>query len=268
MLSVLLLVTGTVMPILPQRTAFCGPHPAVPTCTSSSLILGDGAIIDLVDLTISSASSGCPVLSKEFTHTPATQVSRALLRAHLFVSSALYHCHFSYCLPQSQLTFHLSIHIIPPTPLPVRSIAIGSVLRRVLPSLAVTLAVFVAFRAVIGVYLRPHLMAPLTKLFSPVGPASTPSGAWILSTSFVNGRGQDPGNEIPINEIPADCRGVLLNAKGVNGRCLASHGFHQLVTYQPDSRFWAFQGMEAGIFLVLSLASVGFTWWWVRSRDA
>ncbi len=40
-------------------------------------------------------------------------------------------------------------------------IAIGSVLRHAsCPSLAVTLAVLVAFRAVIGVYLRPHLMAP------------------------------------------------------------------------------------------------------------
>ena len=54
----------------------------------------------------------------------------------------------------------------------------------------------------------------------------------------------------------------------MNGRCLASHGFHQLATYQPDSRFWAFQGMEAGIFVVLALALVGFAWWWVRSRDA
>ena len=147
-------------------------------------------------------------------------------------------------------------------------IAVGSVLRRVLPSLAATLAVFVALRAVIGVYLRPHLMAPITKLFPPVGPASTPAGAWVLSTSFVNGRGQDLGSGFPVNELPADCRAVLLKGKGVNGRCLASHGFHQLVTYQPDSRFWAFQGMEAGIFLVLALALVGFAWWWVRSRDA
>ncbi len=54
----------------------------------------------------------------------------------------------------------------------------------------------------------------------------------------------------------------------MNGQCLTSHGFHQLVTYQPDSRFWAFQGMEAGIFVVLALALVGFTWWWVQSHDA
>jgi hypothetical protein len=32
--------------------------------------------------------------------------------------------------------------------------------------------------------------------------------------------------------------------------------------------FWAFQGIETGIFVVLALVLVGFTWWWVQSRDA
>ena len=54
----------------------------------------------------------------------------------------------------------------------------------------------------------------------------------------------------------------------MNGPCLAAHGFHQILPYQPDSRFWAFQGMEAGIFLVLAVVLVGFTFWWVRTRDA
>ena len=60
--------------------------------------------------------------------------------------------------------------------------------------------------SLIGVYLRPHLMAPITKLFPPVGPTSSPAGAWVLSTSFVDGRGQDLGSGIPFAEIPADCQ--------------------------------------------------------------
>ena len=41
-----------------------------------------------------------------------------------------------------------------------------------------------------------------------------------------------------------------------------------MFTYQPDSRFWAFQGIEAGIFVVLALVLVGFATWWVLKRDA
>ena len=293
-LAVVLLVTGTVMgDDYRSALASCG---ATQSCgdLGSQLFRGDGAIVDLVDLTLVvpllfGLFWGAPLLSKEFedgTHNLAwTQgVSRRhWLRVNIgwsLVAAALWGAALAalvsyWRFPENALNSRFQafdIQGIVPVAYALFAvalgIAIGSVLRRVLPSLAATLAVFVALRAVIGVYLRPHLIAPITRLFPPVGPASTPPGAWILSTSFVNGRGQDLGSGFPINEIPADCRAVLLKGNGVNGRCLASNGFHQLVTYQPDSRFWAFQGMEAGIFLVLALALVGFAWWWVRSRDA
>ena len=52
------------------------------------------------------------------------------------------------------------------------------------------------------------------------------------------------------------------------GLAAPSAGTVEVLGRAPDSRFWPFQGMEAGIFLVLALALVGFAWWWVRSRDA
>ena len=293
-LAVVLLVTGTVMAddyrnsLASCAAAHCGD------LVSSSLFRGDGAIIDLVDLTLVvpllfGLFWGAPLLSKEFedgTHNLAwTQgVSRRhWLRVNIgwsLVAAALWGAALAalvsyWRFPENALNSRFQafdIQGIVPVAYALFAvalgIAVGSVLRRVLPSLAVTLALFVGLRALIGVYLRPHLMAPITKLFPPVGPTSSPPGAWVLSTSFVDGRGQDLGNGFPINEIPADCRGALLKGNGVNDQCFASHGFHQLVTYQPDSRFWAFQGMEAGIFVVLALALVGFTWWWVQSHDA
>jgi hypothetical protein len=293
-LAVVLLVTGTVMADdYRSALASCG---ATQSCgdLGSQLFRGDGAIIDLVDLTLVvpllfGLFWGAPLLSKEFedgTHNLAwTQgVSRRhWLRANIgwsLVAAALWGAALAalvsyWRFPENALNSRFQafdIQGIVPVAYALFAvalgIAVGSVLRRVLPSLAVTLAVFVALRAVIGVYLRPHLMAPITKLFPPVGPTSSPAGAWVLSTSFVNASGQDLGSGFPMSEIPAACRNVLLKGEGVNGRCLTTHGFHQLVTYQPGSRFWAFQGMEAGIFLVLGLALVGFTWWWVQSRDA
>ena len=41
-----------------------------------------------------------------------------------------------------------------------------------------------------------------------------------------------------------------------------------MTAYQPASRFWAFQGFEAAIFVLLALALVGFAIWWVLRRDA
>jgi hypothetical protein len=38
------------------------------------------------------------------------------------------------------------------------------------------------------------------------------------------------------------------------------------ITYQPASRFWAFQAYETAILAVLSLALAGFCVWWIRSR--
>ena len=298
-LAAVLLVTGKVMAddyrnsLAACAAAHCGD------LVSSSLFRGDGAIIDLVDLTLVvpllfGLFWGAPLLSKEFedgTHNLAwTQgVSRRhWLRVNIgwsLVAAALWGAALAalvsyWRVPENALNSRFQafdIQGIVPVAYTLFAvalgIAVGSVLRHVLPSLAVTLALFVGLRALIGVYLRPHLMAPLTKLFSPVGPASSPSGAWVLSTSFVNGRGRDLGTGYisllrHFPQIPADCGGALLKGGAVNSQCFASHGFHQLVTYQPDSRFWAFQGMEAGIFLVPALGLVGFTMWWVQSRDS
>jgi len=40
----------------------------------------------------------------------------------------------------------------------------------------------------------------------------------------------------------------------------------QVVIYQPDSRFWAFQWYETAIYLALAAALAGFCIWWVRRR--
>ena len=42
--------------------------------------------------------------------------------------------------------------------------------------------------------------------------------------------------------------------------------FHEVVTYQPANRYWAFQGIETAIFIVVALLLVGLCFWWVRHR--
>lgn len=62
--------------------------------------------------------------------------------------------------------------------------------------------------------------------------------------------------------FPAGCR-----ATG-SPSCLTAHGFRLLPTHQPASRFWAFQGIEAGIFLMLATALVALAYRMVLTCDA
>lgn len=50
--------------------------------------------------------------------------------------------------------------------------------------------------------------------------------------------------------------------------CLAAHGYRGSLTYQPASRFWAFQGIETGAFVVLAAVLPGITFCVLKQRDA
>ena len=291
-LAVILLVTGITMAddyrnaLASCAAQSCGNLPI------SSLFRGDGAIMDLVDATIAvpllfGLFWGAPLLAKEFedgTHNLAwTQgVSRRRwLRANIawaLIAAALWGAVLAalvswWRFPENALDSRFGafdIQGIVPVAYALFAVtlgvAVGSVVRRVLPSLAATLAIFVAIRVAVGLFLRPHFLTPVTKVLPLL--RSSPAGAWVISSDMVNGRGQNLGASWDFNQLPAACSSSFPGGKGLNGTCLTAHGFHQILTYQPDSRFWAFQGMEAGIFLVLAVVLVGFTFWWVRTRDA
>src|SRR5262249_46838481 len=91
-------------------------------------------------------------------------------------------------------------------------IAAGSVIRRVLPALAVTLAAFVGVRAAIGSYLRPHSLAAVVKPlpFSFGKGSGVPAGSWIISSGLTGPGGRLLGNSISLNEVPAACRSGFL----------------------------------------------------------
>ena len=95
-----------------------------------------------------------------------------------------------------------------------------------------------------------------------------PRGAWMLSQGLVSPTGKSLGPGIEFSQFPAACQTAPPGGKGLLGQCLASHGFRQMLTYQPASRFWAFQGIEAGIFVMLAAALTGFAIWWVLGHDA
>ena len=150
----------------------------------------------------------------------------------------------------------------------------GALLRRTLPAIAVTLAGFIVVRAVVTLWLRPHYMSAITvtsKLTSPF----TPTGSyWQLGQGILNPAGQlvpAPNGAavdgIPVGFLPAACASA---ARGVPpgppcGQALAA--FHGFITYQPASRYWAFQGIEFGIFAALAALLIAVTAVVVLRRD-
>jgi hypothetical protein len=150
-------------------------------------------------------------------------------------------------------------------------ITTGLLLRRALPAMAITLAIFAAVQVAMPLWIRPHLFTPnhataaissFTALPTQIGPNGTfafgvehlpgQPGAWILSAGAVNAAGQ------PVGTSPAACKSEALSGSPAWTHCLTSHGIRIGVTYQPTSRYWAIQRTETAIYLALSLALAGY----------
>lgn len=50
--------------------------------------------------------------------------------------------------------------------------------------------------------------------------------------------------------------------------CLTRLGYRSFATYQPGYRFWPFQFIETGIYVVLAAVLLGITFWVLKRRDA
>jgi len=146
----------------------------------------------------------------------------------------------------------------------------GALLRRTLPAMAVTLAGFVAMRALIAQWLRPHYMTPVTVYYKLTANVAGPTGSYLsVNQGVVGPNGAPPaaglGNyTFNGSPVPAVCQKAIQNP----APCMTAHGYRAYLTYQPASRFWAFQGIETGIFVVLAAALLGVTFWVLRRRDA
>jgi hypothetical protein len=293
-LAVLLLITGLKM--ADDYHAFLRTCAASRTCADGQgqLFSGDGAIMDIVNLTmvvplLLGLFWGAPLVAKEFedgTHNLVwtqgvtrqrwlrTNVIWVLLAAALWGATIAALASW-WRTPENALGSRFDAFDIQGF-VPVAyalfavalGIAAGSVFRRVLPAIATTLGLFVALRVAIGVYVRPRFMTPLTRLFPLAGSKSNPpAGSWVISQGIAAPSGHLRGSITP-GAIPSACQpGASGDKSGIAG-CLASHGFRQMITFQPGGRFWAFQGLEASIFVIAAAALIGLAFWRVLATDA
>jgi ABC-type transport system involved in multi-copper enzyme maturation permease subunit len=146
----------------------------------------------------------------------------------------------------------------------------GVLIRRVVPAMAATLATWAGLALVTGLFLRQHYEAPLV-----TSNPNVPGSAWVISQWWA--RGGKPAGLSAINQV-LRAVGVQASSPGqfqahglenVNPvQYLIRHGFTQMTSYQPASRFWLFQWIEGGWLLALSLLLIAATVWLVRRRAA
>jgi ABC-2 family transporter protein len=138
----------------------------------------------------------------------------------------------------------------------------GMLIRRVVPAIAATLAVYTGLALAVGVFLRQRYLAPLatTNL-------NLPGSAWILSQWWTKGGkfafAPWPPNTLDRQICPFPA-GPPTPAQFY--QCFAQHGYTLWHSYQPASRFWPFQWIEGGWLLALSVLLIAATVWLVRWR--
>lgn len=162
---------------------------------------------------------------------------------------------------------------------------VGLLLRRTLPAMAITLAVFIGLQILMPTVIRPHLLPSTTVTFA-INASSTkdshgvwgnggnfhfdlpiPQGAWIISApAVVNSSGQEVrmGDYIDCFPGPGPVKPAF--DPGQIGACLATDDLHESVTYQPGSNYWPLQWLESAIFAALALLLSGVCFWWIRQR--
>ena len=166
----------------------------------------------------------------------------------------------------------------------------GLLIRRAVPAMALTLAIFAAVQVVMPLWIRPHLIPPdqtiasITSTNATYGDSTGTAalsatavpgqpGAWIISSGPVNAADQ------PVTALPTACtsgpaRSPTAAPGGASAfqsgqqRCLVSHGLREAVSYQPVSHYWPLQLVETGIFLALALALAWFCCWRLNRRLA
>jgi ABC-type transport system involved in multi-copper enzyme maturation permease subunit len=139
-------------------------------------------------------------------------------------------------------------------------------IRRVVPAIVATLAVYTGLAFFAGGYLRQHYLAPLV-----TSSLNVPGTAWILGQQWLNKSGRPVSTSLLGQVLQQGAPSQIAGKGGVpqslgSWQYLARHGYTQLTTYQPSSRFWPFQWIEGGWLLALSVLCIAVSVWLVHRR--
>jgi hypothetical protein len=133
----------------------------------------------------------------------------------------------------------------------------GTVLRRTLPAMAVTILGFGVVRFAFQEFVRTHLLptstaAVPTDYFSRRSPSAVGARDWILSSHPVNRNGHALADTRIEQIVRESCHIARSTTPNDLTRCVDGLGIHDLVSMHPASQFWALQAVEAACFVTLA----------------
>jgi ABC-type transport system involved in multi-copper enzyme maturation permease subunit len=136
----------------------------------------------------------------------------------------------------------------------------GVAIRRTVPALAAAMAVWAGLAIATATSLRwryqPAISATAT---------APPSRAW--AQGYWTGPHGRPADMSALHRLISQLKSVTTSPSALSAR-LAHLGYTERVSYQPESRFWHFQLIEAGWLLALALLLGAATVWLVRHKAA
>jgi hypothetical protein len=154
-------------------------------------------------------------------------------------------------------------------------IAIGTVVRKTVPAVGLTLLGYGAVRVAIMFLARPRFAhaASLTYAFSDAEPRRGLQD-WPVEVITVDRVGHMVGHglSLDVNALAQVCPSLQPNGQMPSlssiDACVREAGVMVRTVYQPGDRFWTFQWIEFGIYVALAAALIGLTLLVVRRRSA
>jgi hypothetical protein len=151
----------------------------------------------------------------------------------------------------------------------------GLLWRRVVPAIVTAFAAWFGLAYLAATY-RLHYLIPLTTTGFDRKATDLPISEWST-------KGGVRVSDAQINAV-LSAAGAQFNSSGgrvtitpsgsVSGNSvdpvqyLLQHGYTQVTSYQPDSRYWPFQWIEFGWLTALALLLLGAAFWLLRRRPA
>ena len=154
-------------------------------------------------------------------------------------------------------------------------VSAGMLIRRTVPAMAATLAIYTAAAVAMPQWIRAHLL-PVAHTITPLDTSSIygimitqadqmtvlgeerSPGAWLLSNQTITPSGD-------VFTGPAQKCGPEYSHQACMD-WLDTLQLRQDISYQPAHHFWPLQLIEAGIFVAAAVLLTWFCFWWTRRR--
>jgi hypothetical protein len=153
----------------------------------------------------------------------------------------------------------------------------GMLIRRTVPAMATTLAVYVAAAVAMPLWVRERLV-PARHDAAPLVPENIHGMSISGDTGAIEVFGDGVANAWTFSNRTVTTTGATFTGpadltvcgpEGTPSKChawLTSLELRQEMIYHPGSHFWSLQWAEAGVFIGLAALLAAFCFWWIRRR--